>query len=278
MTAGEQLVAPGEGRASRCPECGRLSADSRVCSFCGHIMAGSPVVTTATRASVAPPSPSDLFHVPDEAPRLPAPFSQTEPFGLVGRPGSISGRILMVLPTATEPIDPDLWRWVAVPMWCVLLIGSPPVGAMVSLQTGGWLAAALVFLTLATLVRAVLSTNLFWSWQALAALRGRHLVEMMPVVTLRLRVEEDEEVQVRMKGHTEGGAVSVGDRVEVNGIWRSGVLRVRELRCLRTGAILRPVQPSAFPWAVGGLVALCLIAVWFQFSFIPWMESPHISH
>lgn len=278
MIAGEQLVHLEESEPTRCPECGRLSANHFVCGACGHELAGQPAEATITVSPSLTDPQATEFPLTGGIQYLPELTTRSLSFPTISRPGPISGRVLMVMPAAPEPIDPDPWKWIAVPLWCGLLLASPFLGGLFALQAGGWLAAGVVFLVLASLVRVLFSSHLFWSWQTVAALRGRHLVEMMPVVTLRLRVGEDEEVQLRLKGHTEGGAVSAGDRVEATGKWRSGVLRVRELRCLRTGATLRPVQPSAFPWAIAGLVILGLTFVWVRWSFIPWLESLPISH
>lgn len=279
MSAGERIVYLDECEASRCPECGRLSANAFSCDACGHERAEQAATAAAVPAAaiMADPPPT-VFPVTEGVSRVPVLPAPAESVRVLTRHSPISGRVLMVMSSTPEPIDPDPWRWIAVPLWAGFMLALPFVGGMFSLQAGGWLTAALVFVVLASLVRVTFSSHLFWSWQTVAALRGRHIVETMPVVTIRLRVGEDEEVQLRLKGHTEGGAVSVGDRVEATGAWRSGVLRVRELRCLRTGAIHRPVQPSAFPWAVAGLAALGLIVTWVQFSFVPWLESLQFSN
>lgn len=276
MAAGEQLATRTQRPPERCPECGRPAVAVSSCTACGFELAPNlaisqraPLALTGTRMPLSISSPAT------SAARLSEPSTTRSRAGTPDffRRQSLSGRVLMVMPPAFEPMDPDPWKWLAVPLWGIILFVSPFIAGLMALQVAGWLVAAVVFFLLVSLLRFLFSSHLIWSWQTVAALRGRHVVEPMPVIMLRVRLGNDREVQLRMKGHSEGGAVATGDRVEATGTWRNGVLRVSELRCRRTGAVLRPRQPRALPWLLAATGILLLAGLWLHVSFLPWMHS-----
>jgi hypothetical protein len=109
----------------------------------------------------------------------------------------------------------------------------------------------------------------------------------MPVTLLRVREEDGNERQLRLKGEMIGLPIE-GDRIVARGAWRRGVLKVRQLECLRTGALLIPLQPCARTTAIIGLLLLGTSALWLVFDAVPrtrtalhqWREthlqtSPH---
>lgn len=278
MSTGESLAIQSRQMPERCPECGRPAIAAAACAACGFELAAYPAPPVSSAVEVRPRMPLAIPSPPAPAVRHPAPVAASSRIDVSGafRRHSISGRVLLVMPPASEPMDPDPWKWLAVPSWGLILLSSPFVAGMMALQAAGLLAAAVVFLVLAFVLRFLFSSHLIWSWQTVAALRGRHLVEPMPVTMLRVRLGNDREVQLRMKGHTEGGAVGAGDRVEAIGTWRNGVLRVSELHCRRTGAVLRPKQPRALPWLLAAVGILLSLLLWLEASFIPWMHGTNL--
>ena len=179
----------------------------------------------------------------------------------------------MVQQRLVEPPDPDPWKWVAIPAWGLLLFLSPLLAAIATGMSSGLVAGVIVFMAVALVLRFIFSNRLYESWQFVAALRGRHVVEPVPLVTFRVRSASGREMQVRMKGYTSSGAVVEGDRVSAEGRWRDGVLRARTVFCQRTGAITRPRQPNALSLALSGISLLAAASLWLSLIGIPWSSE-----
>jgi hypothetical protein len=167
-------------------------------------------------------------------------------------------------------MDFDPWRWLALPVWGLLMFLAPPVIALFVWQGAGVLPALVSGLVAILLIRSLLSLHLLHGWHLIAAINGRHVVEPMPVSYLRLRRLDEREVQVRVKGHVTG-LPQEGDRIAVLGSWMNGVLHVSQIYCLRTRAIIIPRQPSARTAALTGAVALLIAILWLLLSGVPWV-------
>jgi len=183
----------------------------------------------------------------------------------------VQGRVIIVRQGANEPMDFDSWRWVAIPVWGLILLISPLVVAVLAWQSFGFLPALAVAACSLLVLRFMFSDRLLQSWHLTAALNGRHIVETMPVTMLRLRETNGREFQLRLKGQLPGGTVIEGDRIEASGTWRAGVLRVRRIQCERTGAEIVPRQPCARRLAIVGLCVLLLGGLWLNFFGVPWV-------
>jgi len=187
---------------------------------------------------------------------------------------SVSGRVLLALQEPTQPADFDPWRWVAVPAWGLILFLLPPTAVLAVWQAAGLLPAVAIGVVFLALLRFIFSGRLLQSWE-LIALHGRHVIEPMPVTMLRVRTMEDREVQVRLKGHLQGGSTAVGDRVAVQGRWRHNVLQASRLQCERTGAFIIPIQPCGFRSAMSGSLILLCMALWLSFAGVPWFQQQY---
>ncbi|HPA16168.1 MAG TPA: hypothetical protein PLU30_00375 [Verrucomicrobiae bacterium] len=168
-------------------------------------------------------------------------------------------------------MDFDPWRWLAIPVWGLILLISPVVGAIWIWQSSGFVPALGIAVGSIVVLRFVFSDRLLQSWHLTAALNGQHVVEPMPVTMVRLRSWEGHEVQLRLKGHKAGGTIFEGDRILATGTWRGGVLRVRLIKCERTGATIIPRQPSAKTLALAGLCVLLAGGAWLSFVGVPWV-------
>lgn len=281
MTAGEQASRPTV--VTRCPVCGRQQVSAGRCMACGDVAASPRVIATAPLANVrrAEDSPATLL-VPQAQP-LPAmwrpggaqlPARRPDPSDFSG--GEVRGRVLIVQQGQSEPMDADPWRWIAIPVWGLVLLITPFVAGIIVWMSAGLLPALGVIALLLIVLRFFFSERLFYGWQFVAALRGRYVVEPMPVLTIRLRRSEVEEVQLRVKGHMAGGSLMEGDRITARGRWRSGVFHVRSVSCERTGAFMVPRQPNALSLALGGFAILAVAALWLHVWGVPWaMNQTH---
>jgi hypothetical protein len=180
---------------------------------------------------------------------------------------------LLALQEPTQPADFDLWRWIAVPVWGLILFLLPPTAVLAVWQFSGLLAAIVVGTIFFFLLRFIFSGRLLQSWELISALHGRHVVEPMPVTMLRVRTAGEREMQVRLKGHLRGGSTTLGDRVIAEGAWRPGVLHASRIRCERTGAFIFPIQPCALRAAVSGSLILLGMVLWLSVAGIPWFQA-----
>lgn len=170
-------------------------------------------------------------------------------------------------------MDFDPWRWVAIPVWGIVLLIAPLVAAILVWQSLGFLPALGVAACSLLVLRFIFSDRLLQSWHLTAALNGRHIVEPMPVTLARLRLTSGREVQLRIKGQIAGGSIIEGDRLAVFGPWRSGVLHVRRIECERTGATIIPRQPCARGLALAGLAVFAGAGLWLYFAGVPWVAG-----
>lgn len=264
--------------STRCPECGRRSASGNGRCLCGHefrqeqiVPANSQVATSESRvATTFTPQP-----VASPRPQEPSPSPVTAPTQewIGSSPTATRGRVLIVRQAPNEPMDFDPWRWVAIPVWGIVLIISPLVAAIVVWQSFGFLPALGVAACSLLVLRFIFSDRLLQSWHLTAALNGRHIVEPMPVTLVRLRMTSGREVQLRLKGQVAGGSIIEGDRVAALGRWRSGVLHSHRIECERTGATIVPRQPCARGLALAGLGVLVGAGLWLYFAGVPWVAD-----
>jgi hypothetical protein len=275
MTAGGNPVSVAD---IRCPECGRrASAESGRC-LCGHDFRRDLIVPTDARVVQTEPRVATVFTPqPDTEHRLqrPSPGAVTSPVdGWIGSsPTATRGRVLIVRQAPNEPMDFDPWRWVAIPVWGLVLLVSPLVVAIIVWQSYGFLPAFGVAACSLLVLRFIFSDRLLQSWHLTAALNGRYIVEPMPVTLVRLRLTSGQEVQLRLKGQVAGGSIIEGDRVAAYGRWRSGVLHARRIECERTGATIVPRQPCARGLALAGLSVLAGAGLWLYFAGAPWVAD-----
>jgi hypothetical protein len=186
-----------------------------------------------------------------------------------------SGRVIIVRQAPHEPMDFDIWRWVAIPVWGLLLLSAPISIAIIVWQFFGLLPALGVAGLSLIVFRFIFSDRLLQSWYLTAALNGRHIVEPMPVLMARLRHADGREIQLRLKGHLRGGTLMEGDRVSVRGVWKRGSFQVGSLSCERTGASIEPIQPNARTLAVIGLALILFECAWLVFVGVPWITTQY---
>jgi hypothetical protein len=261
---------------TRCPTCGRATVSSGSCSACGFIAARhhQEIVASAPASLITP----QVFELSSTA-----GIRQSLATSIAGARRSIrndpwlglswsetSGRVIIARQAPHEPMDFDLWRWVAIPVWGLLLLASPVAISVIVWWAYGFVAALIVGFVLLLILRYVFSDRLLQSWHLTAALNGRHIVKPMPVLMLRLRQWDGREVQLRVKGQLHGGTLLEGDRIRATGRWRSGVFRVRSVFCERTGAVMTPHQPNASVLALIGSVLLLLTSLWLWLGAFPW--------
>ncbi len=189
------------------------------------------------------------------------------------RGSEISGRVIIIRQAPHEPMDFDPWRWVAIPVWGLLLLITPVAGAIIAWHAAGFLAALGVAAVSLLVLRFIFSDRLLQSWHLTSALNGRHIVEPMPVLMVRLRQWDEREIQLRLKGQLVGGTLMEGDRIRAAGVWRVGVFRVRRISCERTGAEIVPRQPNAFRLAVVGACVLLVVGLWLWLAGLPWVTG-----
>jgi hypothetical protein len=220
-------------------------------------------------------------------PQVSAALTETAPIYPVRRPSTlldldwiprlgkeeVRGRVIIARQSPNEPMDFDPWRWIAIPVWGIVLLLSPLAAAILVWQSFGVLPAACVAACSLIVLRFIFSDRLLQSWHLTAALNGRYIVEPMPVTMIRLRLHDSREVQMRIKGQLIGGTVMEGDRISVSGSWRSGVLHTRQINCERTGATIVPRQPCARGLALAGLCVLTGAALWLYVAGVPWVTN-----
>lgn len=262
--------------ATRCSSCGRRSVIEGHCSECGDESHFPPTTALPDDAedftqSLFSSKCQTLAEMhPSSALALGA--SRNRRTGFLPRPAEISGRVIIVRQAPHEPMDFDPWRWLAIPFWGMSLLTTPCVMTVVVWQNYG-LMVALAFAVVSLIVlRFIFSNRLLQSWNFTAALNGRHIVEPMPVLMARLRIADEDEIQVRLKGHLRGGFLMEGDRVRATGSWRREVLHVKAAVCERTGASICPHQPNARSLAMTGLGILVASVLWLYFAGSPWVK------
>jgi hypothetical protein len=279
MTAGNRSTVV-DALSTRCPTCGRCAVANGVCSACGFT---APV----NRDEIIPVGPATLGN-PEN---FQVSLNTSQPARAIGTVGrvtqpridlledplalfrgsEISGRVIILRQAPQEPMDIDPWRWVAIPTWGLLLLLTPVAGSIVAWQSFGLPTALGVAVISLLVLRYLFSDRLLQSWHLTAALNGHHIVEPMPVLMVRLRQWDEREVQMRLKGSLAGGTLMEGDRIRAAGRWRSGVFRVRNVFCERTGAEITPRQPTAFRLAMAGVGLLLVACLWLQIWGVPWV-------
>jgi len=185
----------------------------------------------------------------------------------------ISGRVIIVRQGPHEPMDFDPWRWVALPVWGIVLLVAPVAIAILVWQTFGFLPALGAAVIALIVLRFIFSDRLLQTWHLTSALNGRHIVEPMPVLMARVRRSDEREIQLRLKGYLRGGTLMEGDRVRATGNLRRGVLNVQSIICERTGASIAPRQPNARTLAIAGVCVLMATIVWLVLAGIPWVTG-----
>ena len=278
MTTGNTIT------ATRCGPCGRMSVAQGVCGACGiRITAPARELlwtedAPITRQVQAPA----VFHpaqvsVPRQTspPALRQSSSMGETRGRWQIGDRTSGRVIIVRQAPHEPMDFDIWRWVAIPVWGLLLLSAPIAIAIMVWQSFGFLPALGVAGLSLIVFRFIFSDRLLQSWHLTAALNGRHIVEPMPVLMARLRHADGREIQLRLKGHLRGGTLMEGDRVSVRGAWKRGAFQVSSLSCERTGASIEPIQPNARTLAAIGSALLLFECAWLGFVGVPWVTAKY---
>lgn len=267
---------------ARCPECGRRAVIAGICSACGDSQIAVPPngASALVEERVRTPNNNLVTHravelantnpfesvrqiAPQLAPLQPTGFNRSE----------ARGRVVIVRQASNEPMDFDPWRWIAIPVWGLVLLISPIVIAIIVWQSFGLLPALGIAACSLLVLRFMFSDRLLQSWHLTAALNGRNIVEPMPVTMLRLRLQDSREVQMRVKGQLIGGTVVEGDRIAASGTWRSGVLHARRIHCERTGATIIPRQPRSRGLALTGLCVLLVGALWLYVAGIPWVAD-----
>jgi ribosomal protein L37E len=273
--AGEERI----DHVQRCKKCGRRSVSAGACSACGEPSAALTVVSRLGRSPQQRNVHAQHLVVPhaafSTAPLIPVPVATVRPLAWNHQRGAgrVRGRVIIVKSSANEPMDFDPWRWIALPSWGLIILISPIIGAIIAWQSVGFIGAAAVALTTFLVLRFMFSNRLLQSWYFVSALNGRNVVEVMPVIMIRVRQADDREIQLRLKGQLQGGTVIEGDRISAVGRWTRGVFYVRQVFCERTGATIVPKQPTARTWAIVGLGILVSTGLWLHFLGAPWVAQ-----
>jgi hypothetical protein len=273
--AGEKQIERGQ----RCGTCGRRSVSAGTCSACGE--PAIPVWTISGRQRQRQlesfdsrnPIVAQAAVIATTVRPLPVHGVQCQPVITSYGIGRVRGRVIVVKSSANEPMDFDPWRWIAIPAWGFIILILPIVVAIVAWRSTGFIGAVAVALTTFFALRFMFSNRLLQSWHFVAALSGKNVVEMMPVVMIRLRQADEREIQLRLKGQLPGGTVIEGDRISAAGIWSRGVFHVRHISCERTGATIVPQQPTARSWAIAGVCVLVCAGLWLHFVGVPWVAQ-----
>jgi len=275
------MTARNSNVATRCASCGRMSVMNGLCGTCGagfQLPSRQGVIVNApdpiTRQS------SNTLFSPGPSGPIVAQARQNTNSGMSRRaetrvPPStteVSGRVIIVRQAPHEPMDFDPWRWIAIPVWGLVLLMAPVVIGIVVWQLSGFLPALAAFIVSLLVLRFIFSDRLIQSWHLTAALNGRHIVEPMPVLMARLRLHDDREIQLRLKGQLHGGTLMEGDRIRAKGAWRRGVFRVGAITCERTGATIEPRQPNAETLAIIGSFLLMFGVLWLVHDGVPWVK------
>lgn len=277
MIAGKPTIAGAE----RCSNCGRRSVLGGLCPACGHgesltreeIVPSDPVPIVSRRTfSASLTGGRSTVALPAKSILRPGVDLPDDPWASI-RSTEISGRVIILRQAPQEPMDFDPWRWVAIPVWGLVLLLTPVVVGIIIWKSSGFLAALGIAVVLLIVLRFMFSNRLIQSWRLTSALNGRHIVEPTPVLMVRLRQRNDREVQLRLKGQLTGGTLMEGDRIRAMGMWRAGVLGVRRVFCERTGAEIVPRQPNAFYLAFGGTCVLLIASLWLYFAGVPWVKQ-----
>ena len=270
--------------ATRCGTCGRMSVVQEVCGACRTRTAApprellrpgdSPIPRQAQAPAVFHPVPLSVpGHISPPASRPSSSMVETWARSFSG--DQTSGRVIIVRQAPHEPMDFDLWRWAAIPIWALLLLSAPIVIAILVWQSFGLLPALGVAGLSLIVFRFIFSDRLLQTWHLTAAFNGHHIVEPMPVLMARLRHADGREIQLRLKGHLRGGTLMEGDRVSARGAWKRGAFQVRSLSCERTGASIQPNQPNARTLAAIGSALLLFECAWLTFVGVPWVSAKY---
>lgn len=267
---------------TRCPACGRRSTVDQGSCVCGQDLPIALVLPENSQLKNEPHSAAAvglaafLSAMPQgsESQRL-TPTAEAFPSEhRVAFSGSVArARVLIIRQAPNEPMDFDLWRWVAIPVWGLILLISPFIAAILVWRSFGILPALGVAACSLLVLRFIFSDRLLQSWHLTAALNGRHITEPMPVMAVRVRLTSGREIQVRLKGQVDGGSLIEGDRIAIFGRWRSGVLHATRIQCERTGAAIIPRQPCARRLALAGIVLLSVVSLWLVFAGVPWVSG-----
>jgi len=264
--------------AIRCSSCGRRSVIEGLCSECGdesHLPLRAVTALPAESEELAQSffsSESQTLAEIQPPSALALGSSRSKRTGFSAWSTEVHGRVIIVRQAPHEPMDFDLWRWLAIPVWGLVLLMAPVAMAIIVWRTYGFALALLVAVVSLLVLRFVFSNRLMQSWHLTAALNGHHIVEPMPVLMARLRKTDEREIQLRLKGHLRGGSLMEGDRISATGSWRKGVFRVSAIICERTGASICPCQPNARLLAVIGSSSLLLGVLWLYFAGAPWVN------
>jgi len=263
---------------TRCSHCGRIGILDMRCTFCGISEAQQTGIVTQSRKDLSIPYTSASPSVTGSIIRkenVPATgFIQEQKQHRPNHQGSeLRGRVIIAQQASQEPMDFDPWRWVAIPVWGIVLLMSPVILGIIIWKTSGFLVSMLIaFLVILTL-RFIFSNKLLQSWHLVAAFNGRRIVESMPVLMVRLRTSNNREIQMKLKGQLSGGILMEGDRIIAQGAWSNGAFKPRRIFCERTHATITPRQPNALIIAVCGFFTLLILSLWLYFSGIPWASS-----
>lgn len=120
------------------------------------------------------------------------------------------------------------------------------------------------------LAAAVNPFNWLTLWRMIIPQRGpTSAAAMVPMMTARLRLQGGQELSLRFEGHLVSGDLTVGDTLEVDGIFRAGTLYVRAGFNHSTGARVA-FEPNR--WKVGLLMLVLALGL-----SVPFLVSA-ISH
>ncbi|HEX7516639.1 MAG TPA: hypothetical protein VF345_05070, partial [Chthoniobacterales bacterium] len=123
------------------------------------------VVTSGGTLSTSGVGASEAITIPTQSyPLARQPITSGRVIGSRS-PLAVRGRVLVVRQGSNEPMDFDPWRWVAIPVWGLVLLTSPLAVAIAIWQSAGFLVALAVAVCLVLLLRFLSSNRLFQSWQ-----------------------------------------------------------------------------------------------------------------
>jgi hypothetical protein len=138
----------------RCGNCGRKAVNNDRCGACGHQhKPASGTSTLASNDAIAPLSSLGglapvlrLKPTRSITPKVVGPVSSAMAIRHKnGRNDQVEGRVVIVQQRIVEPPDPDLWKWVAIPAWGLVLFLAPVLAALAAAMWSGGIVGLVVF-------------------------------------------------------------------------------------------------------------------------------------
>lgn len=226
-----------------CPHCGaRLVPDGRFCPSCGTQI-------RALHHSAGPHATTWVAPTPQRRPLL--PLSRMDARGAAARPqgeqrhggllrtARVVGTIIAADPVIHERHRPRPLQSLGRALASLVLLALPILMALWLLSSGHVIALIAIGAVLFILSRFLSPGGLLGLVGLARLLRSPHGMGGTPVRHFRLRTRDQSELALCATGELRGGHLMPGDEVEARGRWHRGVLELRSVLNVRTGARTR---------------------------------------